>query len=97
MSCWVDDDHFAITLNNQSELSLFCQWLNDLAFRGHHIRISNSDVSPTYLSPKHEERIDTKDEEEFNRWMAKMLENGYIVYYYYDKDTGIIHGIATKE
>lgn len=97
MSYWIDENHFSETLRNGTELTLFFQKLNDLAFQGHHIRVCNEDVKPSANPTKDVVLFDTKDIAEFDKWKDKMMSDGYEVEYYYDRETGIIHGVATRK
>ena len=96
ISYWVDGVHHSITLHSEESVSDFFHELTHLAVLGHHIRISK-DSLPSENPSKDVVRFSTQSEKEFNEWIIIMEKDGYEIDYYYDKETGYFHGIASKK
>ena len=97
LTYFVNENPTTANLPNSAALHQLIQELDILAIEGYSISIRNPNYSSSDLPTKDVVKIETKDKEEFDKWLEKMVSDGYEVYWGFDKETGTFIGIATKK
>lgn len=93
----VNVESYNVSLKDGDALRQLISELNFLAIEGYSISISNQGTQSSDLAAKDVVKIETKDKNEFDEWLIKMLIDGYVVDWGYDNETGVFHGTATKK
>lgn len=90
----VDGQWYTLNIASEQELRDLLTSLTQLAQQGHTVQIDQQEQG---TPSKDTVEFETKDEDEFVKWNLEMLYAGYCVTMWYDEETGIIHGRATKK
>ena len=93
----VDGVTHRVTLLNDEAWMAFIRSLTDLAKNGHSVTVVNEDAYANSVSSTKEKVIYTTDDQnDANKWAAKMIDQGYVVTIEYDPQTGIYTCTAIK-
>ena len=93
----VDGVTHRVTLLNDEAWMAFIRSLTDLAKNGHSVTFLNETANANTMSSTKEKVVYTTDnEDDANKWAAKMADQGYTVSVIYDSETGIYTCTAIK-
>lgn len=93
----VNGQRTAVCIKDKNEMHQLIRGLVILSNEGNRIIISIDELTPSEMATKDVLKIETTNRDELEKWIERMLSDGYEVYWEYDASTGTYRGIATKK
>ena len=93
---WIDGVEYQMVFSSLEEMQDYISGLIELSHKGCVISRKGSD-NPS-LAPESNDKLtfQTSDKAELDVWLNDMSKKGYDVEFYFDKETGLYTGTATK-
>jgi len=92
----VNNVEYRLTLDGEEAMRAFLQYMAALAEEGYYVTFRYEDSASTIAASKDTITFSTQDKATAVSWCEQMINEGYEVSMYYDKDTGTYHCTATK-